>query len=98
MLYLKGESEEDPWGPRGDSNPDQFSIISNTINLTCLPSSSVGEAIYLDTVTNSVVKDNNIYVKTVGTTVNYGLQLSDSYPWSDYTMDLLNSGHDVAIT
>ena len=94
MLYNHDESGD--WGDRGISNPDNFEIIDNNITITCSDSSSMAEGIYLDTITNSVVKDNNINVNTVGTTVNYGMQLADSYPWTNY-MAPLNSGYNVTI-
>ncbi|WP_298534861.1 Ig-like domain repeat protein [uncultured Methanobrevibacter sp.] len=94
MLYNHDESGG--WGDRGISNPDNFEIIGNNITITCSDSSSMAEGIYLDTITNSVVKDNNINVKTVGTTVNYGMQIADSYPWTDMS-DPLNSAYNISI-
>ena len=94
MLYNHNETWG--WGDRGLSNPANFYIANNIIDITTTDSSSVAEGIYLDTIVDSVVKNNTVKVTSVGTTVNYGLQIADSYPWFDFS-NPLNSAYNVTI-
>ncbi|MDO4731856.1 MAG: hypothetical protein Q4B14_07060, partial [Clostridia bacterium] len=77
MIY--NHDETGGWGDCGLSNPTEFYIANNIIDIKTAESTNVAEGMYLDTITNSIVKNNTIKVTTVGTTVNYGLQLADSY-------------------
>ena len=83
-----------------EANPEDIKISGNTINMDISEGSSMAEAIYLDNPTDALVEDNVITISTVGNTLAYGIQVSDSVPsayqWSSYRGDE-TSPNDVTI-
>ena len=65
----------------GSANAKNLVISDNTVNMHTTSATGMGEAIYLDTLTNSIVENNNIYVKTENDAANYGIALADSSNW-----------------
>ncbi len=66
------------WGPQAEANPNDIYIADNDIFIDSSSAYGMGEGMYLDSLTNAVIENNNIYVHTVGDAANYGMQLSDS--------------------
>ena len=76
------------WAGSGDANGEHFYVANNKINIHSTAFGGMAEAMYLDTIINSVIEGNNITVVTDNAGVaNYGMQVSDSWgffndPWA----------------
>ena len=69
------------WFDHAPTNAKDFLISGNDISI--VSSGSLAEALYLDTLINTEVVDNNIYVKTTGEgAAAYGMQVADSWGFS----------------
>ena len=75
------------WGPQGDSNPNNIFVADNEIYIDSSSASGMAEGMYLDSLTNSVIENNYIYVYTVGDAANYGMQLADSCAYNYMSED-----------
>ena len=82
------------WFDHAPTNAKDFLISGNDISI--VSSGSLAEALYLDTLINTEVVDNNIYVKTTGEgAAAYGMQVADS--WGFYEDDWAASPYNVSI-
>ena len=79
----------------GSANSRNFFIINNILNIHSTSATGSVNAIYLDTLTNSMVGINKIYVKTENDLANYGIALADS---SGYAGDPISAPYNVTIT
>ncbi|MBQ3253105.1 MAG: Ig-like domain repeat protein, partial [Acholeplasmatales bacterium] len=79
----------------GSDNSKNFFIINNNINIHSASATGSVNAIYLDTLTNSMVGLNKIYVKTENDLANYGIALADS---SNSAGSAIAAPHNVTIT
>ena len=90
MYYLPG------WKEHASSNAANFFVANNDISITATGESGMAEAMYLDTIIDSVIEGNNIYVKTTTPgLVNYAMQVSDS--WGFYADPYGDSSYNVTI-
>ena len=82
------------WYDYAPTNAKDFLIAGNHISI--VSSGSMAEALYLDTLINAEVVDNNIYVKTTGEgAAAYGMQVADS--WGFFNDDFATSPYNVSI-
>ena len=90
MYYLPG------WKEHASSNAANFFVANNDISITATGESGMAEAMYLDSIIDSVIEGNNIFVKTTTPgLVNYAMQVSDS--WGFYADPYGDSPYNVAI-
>ena len=84
------------WYTYGIGNAKNFYISSNTIDILSTAQTGMAEAMYLDTLIDSEIVDNNIHVKTTNPGVaNYGMQVADS--WGFFNDPWAASPYNVAI-
>ena len=84
------------WAGYGDANAKNFYVAGNDINIHSTAAYGMAEAMYLDTITNSVIEDNNIHVVTDNAGVaNYGMQVADS--WGFFNDPYASSAFDITI-
>ncbi|MBQ2962481.1 Ig-like domain repeat protein [Methanobrevibacter sp.] len=84
------------WAGSGDANGEHFYVANNKINIHSTAFGGMAEAMYLDTIINSVIEGNNITVVTDNAGVaNYGMQVSDS--WGFFNVPWAASPYNVTI-
>ena len=84
------------WYTYGDSNAKNFYIADNIIDIESTAQGGMAEAMYLDSIIDSEIKNNTINVKTTNYGVaNYAMQVSDS--WGFFNDPWASSPYNVAI-
>ena len=84
------------WYTAGDANGQHFNVANNDINIHSTAATGMAEAMYLDSIINSVIEGNNINVVTDNAGVAaYGMQVSDS--WGFFNDPWASSPYNVAI-
>ena len=84
------------WYTAGDANGQHFNVANNDINIHSTAPTGMAEAMYLDSIINSVIEGNNINVVTDNAGVAaYGMQVSDS--WGFFNDPWASSPYNVAI-
>ncbi|MBP5700208.1 MAG: Ig-like domain repeat protein, partial [Methanobrevibacter sp.] len=84
------------WYTFGDGNAKNFYIAENTFDIESTAQSGMAEAMYLDSIIDSVIEGNNINVKTTNPGVsNYAMQVADS--WGFFNDPWASSPYNVAI-
>ena len=84
------------WYTYGDANAEHFLVANNDINIHSTAQSGMAEAIYLDTLANSVIENNTIEVVTDNAGVaNYGMQVADS--WGFFNDPYAASPYNITI-
>ena len=84
------------WYTYGDANAEHFYVANNDINIHSTAQSGMAEAIYLDTLANSVIENNTIEVVTDNAGVaNYGMQVADS--WGFFNDPYAASPYNITI-
>ena len=84
------------WYTAGDANGQHFNVANNDINIHSTAATGMAEAMYLDSIINSVIEGNTINVVTDNAGVsNYGMQVSDS--WGFFNDPWASSPYNVAI-
>ena len=84
------------WYTYADGNAKNFYLAKNTIDIVSTAQTGMAEAMYLDTIIDSEITDNNIHVKTTNPKVsNYGMQVSDS--WGFFNDPWASSAYNVTI-
>ena len=84
------------WAGYGDGNAKNFYVANNDINIHSTAAGGMAEAMYLDTIVNSVIKGNNIHVVTDNAGVaNYAMQVADS--WGFFNDPYASSAFDITI-
>ena len=84
------------WYTAGDANGQHFNVANNDINIHSTAPTGMAEAMYLDSIINSVIEGNNINVVTDSAGVAaYGMQVSDS--WGFFNDPWASSPYNVAI-
>ena len=84
------------WYTAGDANGQHFNVANNDINIHSTAPTGMAEAMYLDSIINSVIEGNNINVVTDNAGVAaYGMQVSDS--WGFFNDPWASSAYNVTI-
>ena len=84
------------WYTAGDANGQHFNVANNDINIHSTAATGMAEAMYLDSIINSVIEGNNINVVTDNAGVaNYAMQVSDS--WGFFNDPWASSAYNVTI-
>ena len=84
------------WYTAGDANGQHFNVANNDINIHSTAATGMAEAMYLDSIINSVIEGNNINVVTDNAGVAaYGMQVSDS--WGFFNDPWASSAYNVTI-
>ncbi|WP_458454356.1 hypothetical protein [Methanobrevibacter sp.] len=84
------------WYDHAPTNAKGFTVSGNDISIVSTASSGMAEALYLDTLIDTEISNNNIYVKTTNPRVsNYGMQVADS--WGFLEDDFATSPYNVTI-
>ena len=84
------------WYTAGDANGQHFNVANNDINIHSTAATGMAEAMYLDSIINSVIEGNNINVVTDNAGVAaYGMQVSDS--WGFFYDPWASSAYNVTI-
>ena len=84
------------WYTAGDANGQHFNVANNDINIHSTAATGMAEAMYLDSIINSVIEGNNINVVTDNAGVAaYGMQVPDS--WGFFNDPWASSPYNVAI-
>ncbi|WP_297980068.1 Ig-like domain-containing protein [uncultured Methanobrevibacter sp.] len=84
------------WYDHASTNPENFIVRGNVLDITSSGVGGMVEAMYLDTMHNLTVDSNIINVKTTGEgSANYAMQVSDS--WGFMEDDFAASPYDITI-
>ena len=91
------------WYTAGDANGQHFNVANNDINIHSTAATGMAEAMYLDSIINSVIEGNTINVVTDNAGVAaYGMQVSDSWgflndPWASSAYNVTINDNTIVL-